>query len=74
MSLSHPQALSKYSDDLAVPQIRWIGVHPTDITKLSIPSSLVTRRDQVKALDLGGRVYIQKDQNLLEQVINSCFA
>lgn len=62
------QSLSQHSEHLAVSSIRWLGIHPTDIEALSIPSIPLTPRDITKLLDLAGRPYMQQDPNLMEQV------
>ncbi|XP_046675751.1 meiotic recombination protein SPO11 isoform X2 [Homalodisca vitripennis] len=61
-------SLSEYSQHLAVAEVRWVGIHPTDIAKFCIPTVPLTPRDFVKARDLASRPYIFQNQELLEQL------
>lgn len=62
------QALSQHSEHLAVTQLRWLGIHPTDVAKFAIPTIPFTNRDLAKVQDLVSRPYIQQNEQLLEQV------
>lgn len=62
------QALSQHSEHLAVTQLRWLGIHPTDVAKFAIPTTPFTNRDLSKVQDLVSRPYIQQNEQLLEQV------
>uniref|UniRef100_A0A1B6LVR8 DNA topoisomerase (ATP-hydrolyzing) n=1 Tax=Graphocephala atropunctata TaxID=36148 RepID=A0A1B6LVR8_9HEMI len=61
-------SLSEHSQHLAVAEVRWVGIHPTDINKFCIPTVPLTPRDFVKARELSTRPYICQNQELLEQV------
>lgn len=47
-------------DDLAVPAIQWIGVYPSDIKKLALPSMSMQLRDFTRLKDLIKRSYISE--------------
>jgi len=53
---------------LSVPSIKWLGVHPTDIESLNLPSISLTSMDQTRVQSLLKRTYINSNHNLLHQV------
>lgn len=53
---------------LNVPSIKWLGVHPTDITSLNLPSISLTTLDQGRLKSLLKRSYINSNYKLLQQV------
>lgn len=71
------QNMSYQSDDLAVPAIRWLGVHPTDISRLGMKAQPFSVADLKKLRKLLSRSYITshealRDQVLLLQKFTSC--
>ncbi|XP_067143266.1 meiotic recombination protein SPO11 isoform X2 [Centruroides vittatus] len=57
-------SLAHNSDNLAVPCLKWIGIHPTDIDRLHIPEKALlplTKHDINKANVLLKRIYIQQN-------------
>lgn len=56
------------NDMLSVPSIKWLGVHPTDIESLNLPSISLTSMDQTRVQSLLKRTYINSNHNLLHQV------
>lgn len=57
-------SLAHESSHLAVPCLKWIGIHPTDIERLSIPENALlplTKQDVNKANALLQRAYIQQN-------------
>ncbi|XP_054283413.1 meiotic recombination protein SPO11-like [Macrosteles quadrilineatus] len=58
----------QHSAELAAPELRWVGLHPTDIQRLAIPTVPLTSLDFAKARELSRRPYIVQDEQLLEQV------
>ncbi|XP_065345055.1 meiotic recombination protein SPO11 [Cloeon dipterum] len=64
-------AMCKFSQQLAVPEIRWMGVHPTDFDFLNLDKrGLVplTARDMTLAKNLLKRDYIKQHSQIKEQV------
>ncbi|XP_041358790.1 meiotic recombination protein SPO11-like isoform X2 [Gigantopelta aegis] len=56
---------------LAVPEIRWLGVLPSDIQRLNLQEDTLismTKKDMDKACELLGRPYVQSNWQLLEQI------
>jgi len=53
---------------LCVPSIRWLGVYPTDIVSLNLPSITLTNLDQDRLKSLLKRSYINSNHKLLQQV------
>lgn len=47
-------------DELAVPAIQWIGVYPSDIKKLELPSMPMELRDNNRLKNLIKRSYISE--------------
>lgn len=69
--------MSYQSDDLAVPAIRWLGVHPTDISRLGMEAQPFSVADFKKLRKLLSRSYVTshealRDQVLLLQKFTSC--
>jgi DNA topoisomerase VI subunit A len=62
------QNMSFQSDDLAVPAIRWLGVHPTDISRLGMKSQPFSAADFNKLQKLLSRSYITSNEALRDQV------
>jgi len=65
------KALSFDAHSLTVPVVKWLGVLPSDINRLSIPRDKLiqlTDRDKCKARELLGRPYI-KSQDAWQQEI-----
>lgn len=56
------------NENLSVPSIKWLGVYPTDIVSLNLPSISLTDRDQAKIKSLLKRSYINSNDKLLHQV------
>ncbi|XP_059617239.1 meiotic recombination protein W68 [Phlebotomus argentipes] len=52
------QAMSQQADSLAVPHIKWIGVHPSDLVTLNIPKQRLTSEDRKKIRDIMKRFYL----------------
>lgn len=50
--------MSQISDSLAVPSVRWIGIFPTEIFCLDVPSISLTARDKKKIIELQKRPYM----------------
>lgn len=48
-------------DELAVPAIQWIGLYPSDIKKLALPSMPMQFRDIARLKDLYKRSYISEN-------------
>lgn len=65
------------NDMLCVPSIKWLGVHPTDIVSLNLPSISLTNLDQDRVKSLLNRSYIHSNNKLLHQVSlkmnNKCY-
>ncbi|XP_025203511.1 meiotic recombination protein SPO11 [Melanaphis sacchari] len=57
---------------LCVPSIKWLGVYPTDIVSLNLPSITLTNLDQDRLKSLLKRPYINSNHKLLEQVLMLC--
>lgn len=53
--------MSHNSDNLAVPSIRWLGILPSDVSKLCIPTSQLTVDDKSKIKDIIKRPYMSED-------------
>jgi len=53
---------------LCVPSIKWLGVYPTDIVSLNLPSITLTSLDQERLKSLLKRSYINSNHKLLQQV------
>ncbi|CAI6352400.1 unnamed protein product [Macrosiphum euphorbiae] len=53
---------------LCVPSIKWLGVYPTDIETLNLPSIPLTNLDQDRLKSLLKRSYINSNHKLLQQV------
>lgn len=62
------QNMSHQSDDLAVPMVRWLGVHPTDISWLGIKAQPLTAVDISKLRNLATRPYVSSHKALQDQV------
>jgi len=60
--------MSHQADDLAVPAVRWLGVHPTDISRLGIKTQALTVADGNKLRKLMARQYIIRHKALQDQV------
>ncbi|XP_023716407.2 meiotic recombination protein SPO11 [Cryptotermes secundus] len=60
--------MSYQSDDLAVPAIRWLGVHPTDISRLGMKAQPFSAADFKKLRKLLSRSYITSHEALRDQV------
>jgi DNA topoisomerase VI subunit A len=60
--------MSHQADDLAVPAVRWLGVHPTDISRLGITTQPLTVADGNKLRKLMARQYIIRHKALQDQV------
>jgi meiotic recombination protein SPO11 len=54
-------AQSHNAEHLAIPSIRWIGVHPSDIEKLQLPALQLTVEDDTKLKSLVKRPYMNED-------------
>lgn len=50
--------MSHISDSLAVPSVRWIGILPTEIICLDVPSIPLTAKDRKKIAELLKRPYM----------------
>lgn len=55
------QSMSHNSDNLAVPSIHWLGILPSDVSKLCIPTAQLTVDDKSKIKDILKRPYISED-------------
>jgi hypothetical protein len=62
------QNMSYQSDDLAVPSVRWLGVHPTDIARLGMKAQPFREADFNKLRKLLLRSYITSHAALQDQV------
>ena len=62
------QSMSHQADDLALPAIRWLGVHPADISRLGIQTQPLTDADGNKLRKLVARPYITRHKALQDQV------
>lgn len=60
--------MSHLSARLAVPSIRWLGVHPSDISRLGAPGLALSPRDVAKTRDLLGRPYCETNAALRHQL------
>ena len=54
--------------ELAVPAIRWIGIHPSDISRLAIQAQPLVEADINKLRHLAARPYIRNNPALHDQV------
>jgi meiotic recombination protein SPO11 len=45
---------------LAIPSIRWIGVHPSDIQQFQLPTLQLTSEDESKLKDILKRPYMNE--------------
>lgn len=54
---------------LSVPTIKWLGVYPTDIESLNLPSISLTSLDHTKVKSLLKRSYISSNHKLSRQVM-----
>ena len=57
-----------HQTELAVPAIRWIGIHPSDITRLAIQAQPLVDADKNKLRHLSARPYIRNNPTLQDQV------
>jgi len=57
------------NDKLNVPSIQWIGVYPSEIVSLNLPSVSLTKVDQARTTSLLKRSYINTNSKLLQQVM-----
>ncbi|XP_055914986.1 meiotic recombination protein W68 [Eupeodes corollae] len=63
------KAMAFSADQLACPQIRWIGIQPSEIETLAIPTMAQTRKDKIKINELLQRTYISAEiRNELEML------
>lgn len=53
---------------LSVPTIKWLGVYPTDIVSLNLPSIALTNMDKERVNSLLKRSYINSNDKILQQV------
>lgn len=53
--------MSHNSDNLAVPSIRWLGILPSDVSKLCIPTANLTIDDKSKIKYILKRPYVSED-------------
>ncbi|XP_055847854.1 meiotic recombination protein W68 [Episyrphus balteatus] len=61
------KAMAFSADQLACPQIRWIGIQPSEIEKLAIPTLAQSKTDKKKINELLQRTYINAEiRNELE--------
>ncbi|XP_063236184.1 meiotic recombination protein SPO11 isoform X1 [Bacillus rossius redtenbacheri] len=60
--------MSTESHFLATPAVRWLGVHPKDITVLGLETSPLTARDRLKIRELMLRPYMQSHAGIRDQV------
>ncbi|XP_071444024.1 meiotic recombination protein SPO11 [Hetaerina americana] len=64
-------AMSKDADELAVPSVRWLGVHPSDIPNLGLPTQSLLplgKEGTAKAEALLTRPYVQAHPNIYKEV------
>lgn len=61
--------MAHQNDTLSVPSIRWIGVYPSEIVSLNLPSISLTNMDQERIVSLLKRYYIKSNSKLLQQVL-----
>jgi meiotic recombination protein SPO11 len=54
------QAQSHNSEHLAIPSIRWIGVHSSDIQQFQLPTLQLTSEDESKLKDILKRPYMNE--------------
>lgn len=54
-------SMSYCADELAVPAVQWLGVYPSEIKKLSLPSVAATSNDLTKLNELVKRPYITEE-------------
>lgn len=57
--------LSKRNDSLACPKIRWLGIHPSELSVLGVKTSLLSERDLSKLTSINSRHYMT--ETLLRQ-------
>ena len=58
-------------EQLAVPQLRWLGLHPTDVEGLGLPTACrlpLTQRDRSLIVSLAKRPFISDHYFLAHQV------
>lgn len=53
---------------LSIPSIKWLGVYPTDIVSLNLPSIPLTNLDRARLKSLSKRSYVNSNSNILQQV------
>lgn len=63
------QMMFYQNEMLSVPTIKWLGVHPTDIISLNLPSISLTNIDQERMNSLLKRPYINSNNKILHQVL-----
>ncbi|XP_077301054.1 meiotic W68 [Arctopsyche grandis] len=61
-------ATAHLASKLAVPSLRWLGIHPSDIAKLSSPSLPLSSKDVSKCKDLMDRPYCLPGSALASQI------
>lgn len=62
------QATNPFSNYLSCPVIRWVGIHPSDISPLAVESSQLKNQDVKKINSLLDRPYVQNNLQLKNQV------
>lgn len=60
--------MTHQNEMLSVPSIKWLGVYPSDIVSLNLPSIPLTNLDRARLKSLLKRSYVNSNNNILQQV------
>lgn len=60
--------MSHYSECLVTPDIKWLGVHPSDIQTYNIASLPLQQADLLKLQSLRDKMSVTANKKLLKQV------
>lgn len=60
--------MSSFADKLATPNIKWIGVHPSDLELHSVETLALEENEKTKLRALAKKEWIVHNKELLKQV------
>ncbi|XP_050439053.1 meiotic recombination protein SPO11 [Adelges cooleyi] len=61
--------MAHQNEMLSVPCIKWLGVHPSDIVSLNLPTTPLSVLDRLKIESLLKRPYIRSNHQILQQLL-----
>lgn len=65
---SYFQNSSLFSDRLACPSVRWLGIHPSDIRLLGIQHKNLAEMDTRRLSHLISRPYVRENERIRKEV------